>query len=394
MSDVIILDGDDFYPEVEIENIEREQQDWEKAYLEISRKLLGYVACENDTENTVCSPYSFYILLAVALNATGGKTRKEIKDLIAPGYSVKPLNEILKNVQMNFNKQMKGGKLVSSNGICIENNLYENILDDFKQLVSKMYDAEIFKGGTDMVRQINDWVSKKTDGMIPKLMDEAPANLKMCLMNAIAFDAKWQDPYGEDDIYEEGEFNNADGTVSEVPFMSSTENDYIEDDYFTGFIKDYKGGRYALMALLPKKENDKDFLVKGIEQIDFYKYYKERQSYEVYAEMPEFDCEMSKNLTEFCKQLGLKTLFTPKADFSGITTSENIMVDSVLQKAVIKVNRAGTRAAAVTGMICVAGCAPDFDNTKSVTLDRPFIYAIINKEYDGLPVFAGVVNHL
>ena len=45
-------------------------------------------------------------------------------------------------------------------------------------------------------------------------------------------------------------------------------------------------------------------------------------------------------------------------------------------------------------MICVAGCAPDFDNTKSVTLDRPFVYAVINKEYDGLPVFAGVVNHL
>lgn len=245
-----------------------------------------------------------------------------------------------------------------------------------------------------MVQKINDWVNEKTDGMIPKLMDEAPANLKMCLMNAIAFDAKWQIPYGEDDIYEEGEFNNADGTVSEVPFMSSTENDYIEDDYFTGFIKDYKGGRYAFMALLPKKENDKDFLAKGIEQIDFYKYYKERQSYEVYAEMPEFDCEMSRDLTDFCKKLGLETLFSPKSDFSGITKAEDIMVDSVIQKVVIKVNRAGTKAAAVTGMICVAGCAPDFDNTKSVTLDRPFVYAIINKEYDGLPVFAGVVNHL
>lgn len=394
MSDVIILDGDDFYPEAEIENIEREQQDWEKAYLQISRKLLGYVASDSDTDNTVCSPYSFYILLALALNATSGKTQKEIKELIAPGYSVKPLNEILKGVQQSFSKQMKGGKLVSSNGICIEDNLYQNILDDFKQLVSKMYDAEIFQGGSDMVQKINDWVNEKTDGMIPKLMDEAPANLKMCLMNAIAFDAKWQIPYGEDDIYEEGEFNNADGTVSEVPFMSSTENDYIEDDYFTGFIKDYKGGRYAFMALLPKKENDKDFLAKGIEQIDFYKYYKERQSYEVYAEMPEFDCEMSRDLTDFCKKLGLETLFSPKSDFPGITKAEDIMVDSVIQKVVIKVNRAGTKAAAVTGMICVAGCAPDFDNTKSVTLDRPFVYAIINKEYDGLPVFAGVVNHL
>ena len=61
MSDVIILDGDDFYPEAEIENIEREQQDWEKAYLQISRKLLGYVASDSDTDNTVC--YGIVILL-------------------------------------------------------------------------------------------------------------------------------------------------------------------------------------------------------------------------------------------------------------------------------------------------------------------------------------------
>jgi len=58
------------------------------------------------------------------------------------------------------------------------------------------------------------------------------------------------------------------------------------------------------------------------------------------------------------------------------------------------VNRAGTRAAAVTGGVVAAGCAPSIEETKSVTLDRPFLYAVINKEYDGLPVFAGVVNRL
>jgi len=88
---------------------------------------------------------------------------------------------------------------------------------------------------------------------------------------SIAFDAKWLVPYFEEDIYEDGEFHNADGTMAIVPFMSSTEYYYIEDDYFTGFIKHYKGGRYALMTLLPKKENDKMCL-----------------ELKVNAEMPEF----------------------------------------------------------------------------------------------------------
>lgn len=393
MSDVSILDGEQFYPELDID-IEREQQEWEKAYHKVSRELLGYVVSESETDNTVCSPYSLYILLALALNATSAETQEKIKKLIAPGYSIQSFNETLRDIQQYFTQQMEDGRLVSSNGICIEENLYQNILDDFKQLVSKMYDAEIFKGGTDVVQKINDWVNMKTDGMIPQLVDEAPDDFRICLMNAVAFDAKWHRQYDEDDICEGCEFYNADGTVSEVTFMSSTEREYIEDDYFTGFIKNYKDDRYAFMALLPKKENDVEFLKKGIEQIDFYKYYSERQNYEVYVEMPEFECEMSRDLTDLCKELGLEMLFTPMADFSGMTKTENIMVDSILQKAVIKVSRAGTKAAAVTSMLCPVGCAFDFDNTKSVTLDRPFVYAIINVDCDGLPIFAGVVNKL
>ena len=53
----------------------------------------------------------------------------------------------------------------------------------------------------------------------------------------------------------------------------------------------------------------------------------------------------------------------------------------------------GTKAGAVTEMVCVVGCAPDFNETAHVYLDRSFIYAVIDREY-GLPVFCGVVNHL
>ena len=113
----------------------------------------------------------------MSLNAVGGKTQKDIKKLIAPGYSIKAFNELLKDVQQKFSKQMKGGKLISSNGICVENNLYQDIIEDFKLLVSKMYGAEIFCGGADMVQTINDWVNEKTDGMIPKLLDVAPEQL-------------------------------------------------------------------------------------------------------------------------------------------------------------------------------------------------------------------------
>ena len=70
------------------------------------------------------------------------------------------------------------------------------------------------------------------------------------------------------------------------------------------------------------------------------------------------------------------------------------MVDSIIQKAAIKVNRAGTKAAAVSAAFVVAGCAPIFEETKDIYFERPFVYAIINTENGGLPIFTGVVNKL
>ena len=65
--------------------------------------------------------------------------------------------------------------------------------------------------------------------------------------------------YEEDDVEEESEFTNYDGSISEVTMLCSDEEGYIEDDFYTGFVKNYKGGKYAFMALLPKKKKAKTF---------------------------------------------------------------------------------------------------------------------------------------
>jgi len=94
-------------------------------------------------------------------------------------------------------------------------------------------------------------------------------------------------------------------------------------------------------------------------------------------------------LTGLFKDMGVSTLFTPEADFSPMS-SEWLKVDSIVHKAHIEVDRKGTKAAAVTMAFVVAGCAPSMD-LKSVVLDRPFVYAIMNTETK-LPVFVGLYN--
>lgn len=367
--------------------------DMDKKYSELGKKLLINAYEKNEGENIVCSPFSFYMLLGIALNAVRGKCQKEIKDVLTDDAEASVVTEYICKLEKNIAQVYDGGKLTSSNGICIKKDLYEGILKEFRELMKETFDVEIFAAGSDMVEKINAWVNEKTNGMIPKLLEQAPTDLRAVLMNAISFEAKWETIYEEDDVEEESEFTNYDGSISEVTMLRSDEEDYIEDDFYTGFVKNYKGGKYAFMALLPKKKKAKTFWKRAIEQTDFKAYYDNRFYAEVVARIPEFEIATDMELTGFCQSIGIKSIFNPDADFSGMTTQEPLMVSSVLQKAVIKVDRVGTKAAAVSAMYVVVGCAPDFDNIKYVELDRPFVYAVVDRE-SGLPVFSGVVNKL
>jgi serpin B len=63
-----------------------------------------------------------------------------------------------------------------------------------------------------------------------------------------------------------------------------------------------------------------------------------------------------------------------RADFSGITTAEQLVISAVIHQANIDVDEKGTEAAAATAVVMRAGAMP----AEPVTLrvDRPFIYAL------------------
>ena len=75
-----------------------------------------------------------------------------------------------------------------------------------------------------------------------------------------------------------------------------------------------------------------------------------------------------------------------------MATSEygNIYISSALHKTYISVDNEGTRAAAVTAIVgsVDSGSMPIYQLT--ITLDRPFVYMIIENETK-LPIFIGTV---
>lgn len=359
-----------------------------KRYNAFTSDLMQRYIKSRKGENVILSPLSILALLSIASDATAGETSAEIKMFLDNGEASPDFGAWLLDIQKSFSSS----KVISiANAVCIQKKISESIRPEFIEKLRNDYAGELF-ASEDIVSAVNKWVRKATNGMIDQIADDSMKNMLVCLLNAVSYEAGWREEYEDDDIYDE-EFTDADGNVKEVPFLHSSEQYYIEDNNFTGFTRPYKDSEFAFMALLPKKKRSQSFLVRALKETIFTDLYKSRSDqYDLNVSMPEFESSFNEDLTAFCREVGIEKVFTEEADFTPMS-SEWLKADSIIHKARIEVNRQGTKASAVSAMVVVAGCAPDFDRMKYVELNRPFLYAIVHED-TGLPVFTGILNRL
>lgn len=87
-------------------------------------------------------------------------------------------------------------------------------------------------------------------------------------------------------------------------------------------------------------------------------------------------------------QMGIRDLFNPRANLSGIVMDARLHVSSLVHKTKIEVDERGTVAAAATGAIVI----PLMGSTRPrVVVDHPFAFIIYNKRHKTV-LFEGVVN--
>ena len=115
----------------------------------------------------------------------------------------------------------------------------------------------------------------------------------------------------------------------------------------------------------------------------------------VHVAMPKYSVTYTnEGMDAQLKAMGIKSAFKRNADFSkmGTYTAGNLYIGSVVHKTKVDVDEEGTKAAAVTAIVMRASAMPSPD-VKNVTLNRPFIYAIVDNSTK-LPVFIGTVNDI
>lgn len=355
-------------------------------YNEQAKKLFQILLKRNREENIVFSPYSVMTLLAIAAQAASSSTRNEILEAIAAGMNYEELEEAVKNITSSI---AESSGLNSANAAIIKKKFAYSLKSDYADRLRAAFDGDVIT--TDNIMNSgNQWVDEKTCGMIRSVFNESVNKMDACLLNAVFFEKKWEGEYGEEDIHEGQNFTNVDGSISKTTMLSSTENIYLENKFFTGFVKSYQEHEFSFVALLPKKKNP-DFLMRAIKNTNVLNQFPERRFEDVHVKMPEFKTEFTARLDEVCKELGMNELFQETADFSNMC-SESLKMDSFIHEAKIEVNRKGTKAAGFTGAFGIYSSIRD-ERYHVVTLDRPFVYSIVHSR-TGIPVFTGIVNKL
>lgn len=352
-------------------------------------------------ENTLISPSSLLAALTMAQHGARGLTQMEMDAAI--GWDVDRLDDVLRKMfspKLDAEERMWDTKIVRyANAVWLCDDGRVQFDENYITTCKENSHADVVRGRFDskMVKRINQWAAEKTYGAIPEVVQFLPEDQVMFLTSALAFHGQWDTVYEPSDV-EELPFKLASGATQDVEFMKGEENLYLIDDEARGFIKEYKGGRYAFAALLPDKGISLEEYISHLTGERLLAILESPIRHKVKTLLPKFEVEQMSNLKEPLMQMGMSSAFDPEyADFSGIGTPTdpryNLCIGDISQNNKIQVSEEGTKAYSITGIsvLCCYSCAEP--EPYRVYLDRPFLYMIIDQKTN-LPLFMGTITNL
>jgi serpin B len=257
------------------------------------------------------------------------------------------------------------------------------VAKDYQTLLADKYAAEVLRVAD--VSEVNDWVKRKTEGKIEKIIDQLS---DVTLLNAIYFKARWMSTFSKDSTRNKP-FSLSSSRKRLVPMMANTDTySMVERRGYRAIRLPYDVNELGMVIVLP---NDIDGVARIGDQIDAMELSKlldalhTAEPKSVALEMPRFKIgNKPANLTTIFRQEGMKRAFDrQKADFSGITgrpASElPFWIDEVRHGAVIEVMEDGTEAAAVTAIALRAASVPlRGPEPEPFHVDHPFLFYVVD----------------
>lgn len=360
------------------------------ANLAFGFRLFGQLAAAG-TPNTFLSPLSVSIALAMAANGARGATRQAMLDALALGHMDLPsLNRASAALIAGLGARDPQVHLAIADSIWTRQGL--PVRQSFVQALKASYSAQAASlDFTDphAPAVINAWVRQKTHGLIPTIITTIPPEAVMYLINALYFKASWTQPFPTYATRQQP-FTLLGGKPAQVPLMANHGMyPYDEDATRQAIALPYAGGKFSMIVLLPAAGTDFAAFQKGLTTQTWSATVARLQQRSGAIALPRFTVTYSATLNAALSALGMGIAFSRQADFGAMFVNVRAMISAVLHKTVMKVDEAGTTAAAVTSVGVTSAIAMPTQFT--MTVNRPFFCAIRDNTA-GVLLFMGAIT--
>ncbi|KAG8133245.1 putative Serpin B6-like protein [Naja naja] len=216
---------------------------------------------------------------------------------------------------------------------------------------------------------------------------------KLVLVNAIYFKGNWADKFYRDHTAKKPFWiNKNESKTVQMMFNNAKYNMAHISAYQTSVLEiPYVGNELSMIILLPDKIADNSTGLEKLErEITYEKLMdwinpKKMFSRTIQLSFPKFKLEEKYDLKPVLRSMGMTDAFDEgKADFSGMSTNNDLVISEVVHKSFIEVNEEGTEAAAATGVVWVfkSGQRP-----LEIKANHPFLFFIIQRSTNSILFF-------
>ncbi len=229
---------------------------------------------------------------------------------------------------------------------------------------------------TPNISRINQYIKNVTSSAVSGVFATSDKELSPnhAVISSMGFTGKWAKQYKSENV-KDGIFTDNFGKEQKVKYLCSFESYYVECDGGYGVRKSYRGGDFDFVALLPPEDMSIDEYIRGLDADEFMNSVTSPRFTAVNTRIPKFTATQAVEVTD---DLKLPMISEEEVEYYFETVSFSVCEN-------------GTEGTSVT--TSNVSSSVDEDDPKTVVLNRPFLYAVVDKD-TGAPLLAGIIRHV
>ena len=278
-----------------------------------------------------------------------------------------------------------GGPLKSANAIVFDRKAapYPKIIPELTEAGAQVSVEALDDPAT--IERVNVWVKEQTAGLIPSIIDKAPREGGLVALNALHFKERWKEAF-DPGLTRTARFYGMAGNGTEVPMMQREGKlSFREDDAFVAVELPYAADRFRLVVITTRDKPARAAAFRPVADWLTGDGFEQRPGE---LALPRFALASSADLLHALDDLGLHPARVSPAALGGLSPAP-MSIAQVLQRTEIRVDEAGTEAAAASAVMTTRAVATDF---VKMTVDKPFMFALRDAQ-SGLVLLTGYVDN-